>query len=130
MKLPNFLKRNIKVEIGSLRKSIEIDPFLYWKKILFLMLIVLIIVAVSSFFIYYMVNSGKFINEATRLQVQALVVTELKTKELDKTTNMFLDRENVRLYIIQDETIIPDPSINPGAPVVEEEIIKPIKTSR
>jgi len=127
MKLINFLKKNKKLKIGSLRKSIEIDPFFYWRKILILMLIILIIVVISSFFVYHMVNKGKFIDKATRLEVKSMETTELKATELNKITNIFSNRKNIRVQIIQDESVTPDPSINPNVPVLKETVLETVQ---
>ncbi len=110
IKLPKFLKFTKKIRLASLRKTIEIDPFFYWKRILFMMFIVLGVVAIFSILIYYAVNNGLFVDKKSKAEVQALEVTELKDAEIQNLVKMFEDRAAKRAEIINSGVKYQDPS--------------------
>ncbi len=127
MKLSNLFKKHKKVRVGSLKKSIEIDPFLYWKNILFIMFGLLFLVSIAAVLIVYLVNNEKFVDSKSRAEVKDLVVVPFKDSELQKVIMLFEERGQERAKIILDKNIISDPSKN--STVSQDTNIAPVQNS-
>jgi Na+/H+ antiporter NhaC len=111
MKIPKFFSKNKKISKTYLVKSIEIDPFVYWKNILILMLFVLIIVGLVSIGVYYGLDHGYFINSKSKDAVENLENTELKTNDLNFLVSEFDNRVLEREKIINSVSVISDPGV-------------------
>jgi len=110
MKIPDIFKFK-KVKAQDLKKSVEIDPFFYWKKILMIVFFVLMFVAVICFGLYYFVNNGKLVDTKSKEEVQSLEIVELRIDKLNKIFEIFENRDIERTNIIESKDFVPDPSI-------------------
>ena len=131
MNLSKFLKFKKKPKTVSLRKSIDIDPFFYWKNILVMMLIVLIAVLLLSIGIYYFVSKGKFVNKQSKDAVKELELTTLNEKALKNIIDTFDARDAKREEIIKSKTILPNPALpkTPAVSVPATGTTAPLKTN-
>ncbi len=114
MEMPKFFKINKKKTMGSLRKSIEINPLFYWKNILILMGVVLVISALLSFAVYYMAQKGMLVDAKSRNEVQSLVLTKFNDTGLARLVASFEERSRKRQEIINSKIFFPDPTLKTG----------------
>jgi hypothetical protein len=111
MEISNFLKKFKKVKTTSLVKTIEIDPFLYWKRILVIMFLVLIVVCIVSLGVYLGLSRNYFIDSKSKDAVKNLENIDLKVDQLNLLVEDFEGRALKRKEIIESKSTISDPSL-------------------
>ncbi len=91
-------------------KSVEIDPFKYWRRIIYLFFAFLIVSVSVSIVLVYLADKDLLVNKGSREKVESLTPQTLREKELTQLVKIFGEREEFRASLLTDKEFMTDPA--------------------